>query len=383
MQASQRRSASSRRTFGVAAVAVPVLLLAGCGSSSPGGSASGGISVKANDTTCTPSTATGAAGTSTFTVKNAGSKVTELYVYAPGDRIVGEVEQVGPGISRDLTVELQPGSYQLACKPGGSGDGIRAAFTVTGGAAPAASADSRLAAAVSQYRSYVVAQSTDLVIRTQEFAAAVTAGDIERAKALYPTAREPWERIEPVAETLGDLDPKIDAREDDVPAAGWGGYHRIEKALWGDRSLTGMAPVAQALVTDVSEVKTRIEHAELTPANLGNGANELLTEVATRKVTGEEERYSHTDLWDFAANIDGARQAYLPLRPVLLDRNATLASQLDTQFAAVESALAPYRQGNGWALYGSLTPAQTKALADRVDALAEPVSRLTAAVLPA
>ncbi|MDQ1673952.1 MAG: iron uptake system component EfeO, partial [Frankiaceae bacterium] len=167
-----------------------------------------------------------------------------------------------------------------------------------------------------------------------------------------PTTREPWERVEPVAESLGDLDPKIDAREGDVPTAEWGGFHRIEKA-------------------------------DLTASNLGNGANELLTEVATGKVTGEEERYSHTDLWDFAANVDGAKQAYLPLRPVLLDRNPALAQQLDTQFAAVESALASFERGNGWELYNALTPEQTKALADRVDALAEPLSRLTAAVLPA
>lgn len=372
-----------RRVIGVASAVLPLALLAACGSSSSSGSASGGIAVKATDSTCAPSTSTGTAGTSKFTIRNAGSKVTELYVYAPGDRVVAEVEQVGPGISRDLTVELQPGSYELACKPGGSGDGIRAPFTVTGGVAPAASTDPRLGTAVAQYRSFVIAQSADLVTRTQEFAAAVQAGDVEKAKTLYPTTREPWERIEPVAETLGDLDPKIDARQGDVPDAEWGGFHRIEKALWADKNLDGMAPVAQALVTDVSEVKSQIERAELAPSTLGNGANELLTEVATRKVTGEEERYSHTDLWDFTANVDGAKQAYLPLRPVLLGRNPALAQQLDTQFAAVESALAPYRRDSGWALYNSLTPDQTKALADRVDALAEPLSRLTAAVLPA
>ncbi|MDQ1634445.1 MAG: iron uptake system component EfeO [Frankiaceae bacterium] len=377
------RHLPGRRVIGVGVAALPLALLAACGSSSSSGSASGGIAVEANDTTCAPATSTGVAGTSKFTIKNAGNKVTELYVYAPGDRVVGEVEQVGPGISRDLTVELQPGSYELACKPGGSGDGIRAPFTVTGAAAPAAGADPRLATAVAQYRSFVIAQSGELVTRTQEFAAAVQAGDVERAKTLYPTTREPWERVEPVAESLGDLDPKIDAREGDVPAAEWGGFHRIEKALWVDKNLDGMAPVAQALVTDVSAVKSGIEKADLTASNLGNGANELLTEVATGKVTGEEERYSHTDLWDFTANVDGAKQAYLPLRPVLLDRNPALAQQLDTQFAAVESALASFERGNGWELYNALTPEQTKALADRVDALAEPLSRLTAAVLPA
>jgi iron uptake system component EfeO len=368
----------------VVLVAVPALaLVSACGSGSSGSSSSGKISVAASDKSCKSSTTTAAAGPSTFSVRNSGSKVTELYVYAPGDRVVGEVEQVGPGISRELTVELQAGTYQLACKPGMTGDGIRTAFTVTGGAAPAASTDPRLAAAVAQYRSFVIAQSGDLVTRTQAFAAAVEAGDLAKAKALYPTSRAPYERIEPLAEALGPLDPKIDAREGDVPAAEWGGFHRIEKAIWVDKKLDGMTPVAQALVANVSEVKAQIERADLNASNLGNGANELLTEVATTKVTGEEERYSHTDLWDFEANIDGAEHAYAPLRPVLLEKNRPLADQLDSQFVQVKRALDPYRRGDGWVLYNTLTPAQTKALGDRVDALAEPLSRLTAAVVEA
>jgi iron uptake system component EfeO len=378
-------SSVSSRSLGVLLVAAPVLaVLSACGSDSGGsGDGSGKISVAADDKSCKPSATTAAAGPSTFSIKNGGSQVNELYVYAPGDRVIGEVEQVGPGITRDLTVELQAGSYELACKPGMTGDGIRSTFTVTGGAAPAASSDPRLATAVAQYRSFVVAESQALVTQTKEFAAAVEAGDVARAKALYAPTREPWERIEPVAEALGDLDPKIDAREGDVPDAEFGGFHRIEKALWVDNTTNGMAPVAQQLVADVTAVQAQIERAELAPSNLGNGANELLVEVATGKVTGEEERYSHTDLWDFAANIEGAERAYQALRPVLIDKDKPLADQLDTEFAAVNGALEPYKRGEGWVLYDELTPEQTKALADRVDALAEPLSRLTAAVVQA
>ncbi|HSP36693.1 MAG TPA: cupredoxin domain-containing protein [Frankiaceae bacterium] len=123
----------------VVLAAVPALaLLSACGSSSAGSSSPGKISVTADDKSCKSSATTAVAGPSSFSVRNAGSKVTELYVYAPGDRVVGEVEQIGPGISRDLTVELQAGTYQLACKPGMTGDGIRTPFTVTGGAGPAA-----------------------------------------------------------------------------------------------------------------------------------------------------------------------------------------------------------------------------------------------------
>ena len=71
-----------------------------------------------------------------FTVTNAGSKVNEFYIYAEGDRIVGEVENISPGPTRTFHVDLSdPGTYQTACKPGMVGDGIRADFTVTGSAA--------------------------------------------------------------------------------------------------------------------------------------------------------------------------------------------------------------------------------------------------------
>lgn len=374
----------SSRSMGVVAVLASVLVfLSACGSGSDSSNASGKITVAADDKSCKPSATTAAAGPSTFSIRNTGSQINEMYVYAPGDRVVGEVEQIGPGITRDLTVELQAGTYELACKPGMKGDGIRAAFTVTGAAAPATAGDPRLATAVAQYRSYVVAEAQSLVAKSKDFAAAVQANDVARAKALYAPTREPWERIEPVAEALGNLDPNIDGREGDVPDAEWRGFHRIEKALFINGTTAGMAPFATQLVADAGEVQSQIERAELTPSNLGNGANELLTEVATSKVTGEEERYSRTDLWDFAANIDGAERAYQPLRPVLLEKDKALAEQLDTQFVAVSQALEPYRRGNGWVLYNELTPQQTKALADRVDALAEPLSRLTAAVVKA
>ncbi|MDQ1648308.1 MAG: iron uptake system component EfeO [Frankiaceae bacterium] len=340
------------------------------------------VNVALSDAGCQPTPATVPGGPVTFAITNAGSgAVTEAELQQDG-KIIGEKENVTAGVDGNFALRLGAGSYSLYC-PGAKQDTWT--FTVSGAnAAPTAAADTSLTDATSKYHDYVVAEVVALTTTTKAFTDAVRGGDMAKAKTQFAPARVHYEDIEPVAESFGDLDPNIDARIDDVPdPAQWTGFHRIEKALWVDKNLDGMVPVAQALVTDVSAVKSGIEKADLTASNLGNGANELLTEVATGKVTGEEERYSHTDLWDFAANVDGAKQAYLPLRPVLLDRNPALAQQLDTQFTAVESALASFRRGNGWELYNALTPEQTKALADRVDALAEPLSRLTAAVLPA
>ena len=118
--------------------AVAALPLAGCSvkesDESQGSTPAGApVSVTATDTTCELSATEGATGATTFTVTNNGTKATELYVYTKDGGVLAEVENVSPGLKRDLTVDLtEPGTYKLACKPGGVGDGIRADFTVKG-----------------------------------------------------------------------------------------------------------------------------------------------------------------------------------------------------------------------------------------------------------
>jgi iron uptake system component EfeO len=358
--------------------------LAGCAGdkTSDGGAAGAGgpIAVKATDTTCEVTRTTLPAGTHVFAVTNAGAKVTEFYVYAAGDRVLGEVENITPGLSRELRVELPAGSYQMACKPGMIGDGIRAALTVSG-TSSALTQDAQLAQATASYTRYITSQSEALAQRTGEFAAAVKAGDMARSKALYPVARTYYERIEPVAEIFGDLDPKIDGREDGATSElPFTGFHRIEKDLWvtGDISKTG--PIADQLVADVKELVTKAEAETLSPLQLANGAKELLDEVASSKITGEEERYSHTDLWDFAANVDGAQAAVAALRPALEQRDPGLVKQIDGGFAAVEAELGQYRKGDGWKLHTELTEPELKRLSDVINALAEPISKVAGAI---
>ncbi len=342
--------------------------------------AGGPVAVKASDTACEVARNTVDAGTAVFTVTNAGSKVTEFYVYAAGDRVMGEVANIAPGISRDLHVELPAGTYETACKPGMVGKGIRAALTVSGSAAPLAD-DAALQDATANYSRYVRSQTAALLTKTQEFVDAVKAKDVAEAKALFPIARTYWERIEPVAEIFGDLDPKIDGREEVVEEGmAFTGFHRIEKDLWvtGDLSTTG--PVADQLMVDVKEIVAKANAEKLSPLHLANGAKELLDEVASGKITGEEDRYSHTDLWDFAANVQGSQAAIAALRPALEQRAPDLVTTLDTEFANVEAALGKHRAGDGWKLHTDLSTAELKALSDAINALAEPVSKVAAVV---
>jgi iron uptake system component EfeO len=374
---------TSRFLVAVAAGVLGSAGLAGCGGGKADDAATGAggpIAVKADDSTCAVGSTDIPAGTATFKITNSGAKVTEFYVYADGDRVMGEVENIAPGLSRELRLELPAGAYQTACKPGMSGTGIRGALKVSGSAAPL-TADAALADATDNYQRYVKSQTAALLEKTGEFVAAVKAGDVAKAKALYPVARTYWERIEPVAEIFGDLDPKIDGREEVIEEGmEFTGFHRIEKDLWGSGDISKDGPLADRLLADIQEIVAKANAEKLSPLQLANGAKELLDEVATGKITGEEDRYSHTDLWDFNANLEGSKAAIAALRPVLQERAPELVGQLDTEFTNVGTLLAKHRAGDGWKLHTALSQAELKELSDGINALAEPISKVAAVV---
>jgi iron uptake system component EfeO len=363
----------------IGALSVLALGLTGCASETASG---GDVTVKATDGDCAISATKLDAGPATFKVTNEGSKVTEFYVYAEGDRIVGEVENVGPGLSRNLVVDLKKGTYEGACKPGMVGDGIRQKITVTGKATKALSDSEELKAAATSYERYVGSQTGALIDKTQEFVDAVKAGNVDEAKALFPIARTYWERIEPVAETFGDLDPITDGREPDVdPGADFTGWHRIEKQLWVSGNANGMDKYADQLLVNVKEIVARSKTAPLTALQLAQGSKGLLDEVATGKITGEEDEFSHTDLWDFKANIEGSQAAIAALRPVLEEQGPALVKELDRRFKEVDAELGQYQKDDGsWTFYDKLTKDQVKSLSDSVAALSEPISKVAAVV---
>ena len=170
--------------------------------------------------------------------------MTEFYLLGEdGLRIVGEVENIGPGLTRDLVAaRAAPGKYFTACKPGMVGDGIRADFTVTdSGDDPGRQRRRRRSWSTrrnANYAAYVKDQTEQLLAKTAGVRrAAYKAGEDDEARALYADARVHWERIETVAESFGDLDPKMDLREADLePGQKWTGWHRIEKDLWPQRA---------------------------------------------------------------------------------------------------------------------------------------------------
>ncbi|MFF2046210.1 iron uptake system protein EfeO, partial [Kitasatospora sp. NPDC058170] len=343
------------------------------------------VKVTASDTACEVSRTSFPAGHVAIEIANKGSKTTEVYVYAAGDKIVTERENIGPGTKATINAEIRAGSYEVACKPGMVGDGIRQKVTVTGDAsASAAPGDPRLAGAVDAYRRYAQEQADATIPAVEAFAAAIRAGELERAKSLFAPSRTGWERTEPVAESFGDVDPKTDTREDGLePGQDWTGWHRLEKSLFADARIGDEEKkLADRLVADLKDWQKKVPEAEITATSMANGAKELLDEVATGKITGEEDRYSHTDLADFAANVEGAQKAYELLRPVASEKDAQLAKTLDGEFAAIGVLLAKYKLADGsYTSYDKVGEAERKAFSDAVNALAEPLSKLAAAVV--
>jgi iron uptake system component EfeO len=370
----------------VTAVATAAALTALTGCTEKGsGDGKGTIKVTATDSKCEVSTKEFPAGHIELTVENKGSKVTELYVLFPDDRIVTERENIGPGTKQTVTAEVKAGDYTIACKPGMKGKGIRQTVKATGGG-KVAKRDPRLDSAVAAHREYVQVQADATLPKAEAFAKAVKDGDLEAAKKAYAPSRIGWERTEPVAESFGDIDPKVDLREDGLKGGQkWTGWHRLEKSLWQDKKITAEdKTLADQLITDLKDWQERVGKAEITPTSMANGAKELLDEVATGKVTGEEERYSHTDLVDFKANVEGAEKSYELLKPVAQENDKALTTELDKQFAALNTLLDKYRTDKtsyDFTSYDKVTKAQQKELSDAVNALAEPLSKLAAAVV--
>jgi iron uptake system component EfeO len=364
---------------------------------SPGAAASANpraLTVQSTDAECKVSATSAPSGTLTFAVTNGGSKVTEFYLYGEdGKRIVGEVENIGPGITRELVLKVEPGSYITACKPGMAGEGIRAPFAVSDSGEEQQGASGNDVELVEQanqnYREYVEDQTEQLVSMTAKFVAAYKAGNDDEARAIYPVARMHWERIETVAESFGDLDPKLDLREADLePGQKWTGWHRLEKDLWPARAknykpLTKAERVAYSddLVKNTAILQDRVPKLTFSADEIANGSRGLLDEVATGKITGEEEYWSRTDLWDFQANIEGAFVGFEGLRPLLKEKNPDLDTQIAAKFAAVQALLDAQREGDGFKTYDKLTKAEVKELSDAVNALSEPLSKLAAAVV--
>jgi len=341
----------------------------------------GGKDGCALDTTNVP------AGPVTFTVANTSAPgITELELLRD-QRIVGEKENLAPGLDPvSFTVTLDGGAYQLYC-PGASTE--YQTLTVTGSApsTPTGTVGSILSQGTKDYAAYIVNQIGQLNDGVKALDAAVQSGNVDAAKAAYAKARLFWERSEStvegfvlpgfaVGDNAGSLDYLIDMRESTPVDAkvGWKGFHAIERDLWQGGAITpGTKAFSTELVSNVGKLNTIVATLQYKPEDLANGASDLIEEVQNTKITGEEEAFSHIDLVDFSGNVEGAQQAYASLRPGLEKIDANLVNQIDQQFKTVLATLDGYRDPSALGGYRTYTPELRASDAPKLTAVIQPL----------
>lgn len=266
----------------------------------------------------------------------------------------------------------------------GSGSDSGSGSGLTEGDNAGFSDDPEVNAAAVDYRDYVLDQVDLLLTATTTFTDAVRAGDIPGAQAGFAPSRQPWERIEPVAGLIPDIDAAVDARADAFTTEAdpaWTGWHRLEYLLWEKNTTDGATELADQLDADLADMASELRNLPIAPLAAARGAGELVQEVSEGKITGEEDRYSHTDLWDFAANIEGAQAVVGAFTAPLQRLDPELLAGLEAKFAAVTDGLAPYADGDGgYVSYEELTDADRTALQAALATLSEDLALMPAAL---
>ena len=242
------------------------------------------------------------------------------------------------------------GSVSASASATGSGSATGLSLEELGGATD----NPLVISAVAQYKAYVEEQIDAMIAKNEELGDAVRAGDLQTARSLYAPSRVEWERIEPIAGLIEEIDGAVDSRVDDFAGPDdpeFTGWHRLEYILFALGTTEGGAPFADRLETDLQTLKNEMADLELPPAAVAVGAAELVEEVSEGKITGEEDRYSKTDLWDFNANLEGSRQVIDLLTPALREADPGLLERINAGFAELDQTLLPLRDGDGWVPY--------------------------------
>lgn len=339
------------------------------------------IAVMISDAGCEPASVAVVPGKSVFKIKNASKRAVEWEILK-GTDVVEERENIIPGFTQTLTATLDAGDYQMTCGLLSNPKGVLKVAVTEGqaGVKSAAVSPMDLVGPLAEYKVYVTREVDALVTSTKAFTDAIKAGKVEEAQKLYAPAHEHYERIEPIAELFNDLDGSMDSREDDFEKKaedpGFTGFHRLEKGLFADHSTAGLALFADKLTADTAELQKRLSGLTITPKSMVGGAAELIEEVASKKISGEEDRYSRTDLVDFQANVDGAQKIVALLDPLMQKHDPALVTRVKANFGKVDAVLGKYKIAQGFESYDKLAPEDRNRLKGPVTALAEDLSTL-------
>ncbi|MEL1087024.1 iron uptake system protein EfeO [Pseudomonas sp. OB66] len=334
------------------------------------------IVVNIHPHSCEPNALTVPAGRASFRIVNRSERAVEWEIL-DGVLVVEERENIAPGLSQVINANLQPGDYAITC---GLLSNPRGTLHVTPTAASDAAAKAKpsmvaFVGPLSEFRVYLAVQSSALIKAATALNQAIATGDLEQAQALYLPARAAYQRLAPAAQRLAELDNQINARADyfekreQDPA--FVGFHRLEYALFQQRKLDDVAPIAQRLLADVTVLKQQLLAQSLPPEQLvGIVVRNLNSLADVRAGSGEEERYSRSDLNGFAANAQTARKVVDLLRPMLSKSSADVLANVDQAMSDFDNQLNAFKSADGYVSYDAVTAAQRQQIAAKAKVLA-------------
>jgi len=334
---------------------------------------------------CEPNALTVPAGKNAFRIVNRSERAVEWEIL-DGVLVIEERENIAPGLSQVINANLQPGDYAITC---GLLSNPRGTLHVTPTAESEANAKARpsmvaFIGPLSEYRVYLSLQGSALIKAVTALQQAIEAGDLSAAQAAYVPARAAYQRIAPAAQRLAELDNAINARADYYEKreqdAAFSGFHRIEYGLFDQHSVEGMNPIAQRLQTDVTSLKQQLLAQNMAPEQLAAIVVRNMRSLAEIRSNGEEERYSHSDLNGFAANLEGTRKVIDLLRPLLSKSSGPLLEKIDAASAGLDTELNGLKTDSGYRPYDQVDAVQRKLIADKAKTLADALDGIDAAL---
>jgi len=334
---------------------------------------------------CEPNALTVPAGKNAFRIVNRSERAVEWEIL-DGVLVIEERENIAPGLSQVINANLQPGDYAITC---GLLSNPRGTLHVTPTAESEANAKARpsmvaFIGPLSEYRVYLSLQGSALIKAVTALQQAIEAGDLSAAQAAYVPARAAYQRIAPAAQRLAELDNAINARADYYEKreqdAAFSGFHRIEYGLFDQHSVEGLNPIAQRLQTDVTSLKQQLLAQNMAPEQLAAIVVRNMRSLAEIRSNGEEERYSHSDLNGFAANLEGTRKVIDLLRPLLSKSSGPLLEKINAASAGLDTELNGLKTDSGYRPYDQVDAVQRKLIADKAKTLADALDGIDAAL---
>lgn len=330
----------------------------------------------------------GPAGSQTLRLHNIGGQPAEVQVIMPATGgVAGELDALGPDAVRELRVDLGSGTYALRCELEGDdpvvGPHVRVTGSGRGGPVVKPVTYNDLYGPAQAYQKIVTAKLDPLVTKVDRLRDAIRGGDRDAAREAWLPAHLAYERLGGAYGAFGDLGDAIDGlpqpwghlppRNGDQPGTGedrggggnggfdekgFTGFHRIERGLWHDESMTALRGPADTLAGDVRDLREQFSQERIDPLDLGLRAHEILEDAERVELTGQSDQGSGTELATVSANIEGTRDVMSVLRPLLRTRYPGLRDA-DAWLDRTDRVLAAQDHDGRW------TPPEDLSTADR------------------